>query len=100
MLFETTNFTETPQILYNSHYVGIPMAVDVSSGPVKAGSPIAIDGTVQNTADAIGVLLFDVDEKDPNGTVVILGFIREDKLPSPIDNAAKAAMPMIKFLTI
>ena len=42
----------------------------VSGGVVKAGSPISADGVVANTAEAIGILYTDVNEDNPNGTII------------------------------
>lgn len=41
-----------------------------SEGVVKAGSPIAADGTIANSASAVGVLLNDVYAENPNGSLV------------------------------
>lgn len=42
-----------------------------TDGICKAGNPIASDGTVDNTgANVIGILLNDVSNENPNGTVV------------------------------
>ena len=37
---------------------------------VKAGSPLDADGAIANTADAKGILLNDVFEDNPNGTIL------------------------------
>lgn len=82
MKFKTTAITQPKEILYNDHYVAIPydcsnIATD-ADGVIKAGTIIPA-----NDATAIGVLLSDVVKaENPNGTVVIHGFIKTDKLPA------------------
>lgn len=99
MKFKSESITSDPEILYNDHYAAIPMAVEVpAGGSVPSGTPIGKDGTVQNTADAVGILLYTVNEDDPNGAVVIHGFINEAKLPVTVTDAAKTAMKQIQFL--
>lgn len=84
------------EILYNDHYVAIPYdcsAIEANAdGIVPAGTLIPA-----NDETAIGVLLSDVDKaKNPNGTIVIHGFIKSAKLPvAPADTVA---IPMIKFM--
>lgn len=81
MKFTNINITNTKEILYNDHYVAVPYDCSKltagSDGIIKAGTIIPA-----NDDTAIGVLLHDVKKTDdPNGTVVIHGFIRADKLP-------------------
>ena len=96
MKFTETTFVNTKEILYNDHYVAIPYDCSAltgdSDGIVKAGTIVPA-----NDATAIGVLLSDVDKNDdPNGTVVIHGFIAKSKLPvAPADTVS---IPMIKFM--
>lgn len=98
MKFSTTEVTATKEILANDHYVAIP--VDLSKqtpdegGIIKAGTIIP-----SNDDKAIGVLLYDVDKNEnPNGAVVIHGFINKDKLPTAPDAAAETALKGITFL--
>lgn len=68
------------EILYNSAYVGRAVTLDAAAftnGVCKAGTPIGADGTIKNTADAIGILLWDVPANRPQGTVVIGGYIKK-----------------------
>ena len=105
MKYEKNTVNGTYNILYNDHYVAKPIVVDVSGGSVLAGTPLAEDGTVATTTDgtsnAVGILLHDVTEDDPNGALVIHGFIDTSKAQThsgvTIDDATKAALPMIKF---
>lgn len=96
MKFKTNAITRTKEILANDHYVGIPynceaLAAD-ENGIVPAGTIVPA-----NDATAIGVLLYDVAKDDnPNGTIVIHGFIKKSKLPAaPADTVQ---IPMVMFM--
>lgn len=78
---------------------------------VKAGTPLAGNLDERTTAfteatgaDAVGVLLHDVDVTvgDNNGTVVLFGFVNTNRLDdttkAKITSAVKTALPMIKFV--
>jgi hypothetical protein len=41
-----------------------------TDGVVKAGSPLDANGEIANTGDAKGILLNDVFEENPNGTIL------------------------------
>lgn len=93
-----TNRAVTPsvEILHNDHYVAIPYDCSAVTANDKGIIPA---GTIvpANDATAIGVLLSDVVKDDnPNGTVVIHGFIKKSKLPA--QPASNVAIPMIKFM--
>lgn len=96
MKFKNTDIANTSEILANDHYVAIPY--DCSS--ISAGSDGIIPaGTIvpANDATAIGVLLWDVKKDgNPNGTIVIHGFVKKSKLPKA--PAETVAIPMIKFM--
>ena len=92
------------EILYNSEYVGRAVTLDdnaFAAGVCKAGNPIGIDGTVANSAEAIGVLLHDVHEDRPQATVVIGGYINTAAAQKhsgvTIADAAKTAMKNVVF---
>ena len=96
MKFKTTAITRTKEILANDHYVGIPYNCDAltadENGIVPAGTIVPA-----NDASAIGVLLYDVAKNDnPNGTIVIHGFIKKSKLPAAPADSVK--LPMIMFM--
>lgn len=96
MKFATRAVTRTSEILHNDHYVGIPFDCSAiaanADGIIPAGTIIPA-----NDATAIGVLLSDVVKADnPNGTVVIHGFIKKSKLPA--QPASGVSIPMIKFM--
>ena len=98
MKFTQTNVASDKIILANDHFVGMPY--DCSSiladenGIIKAGTIIpANDGT------AVGVLLTDVvKDHNPNGTIVIHGFVDKSKLPVAPESTAETALKMITFI--
>ena len=73
MLVKNTNVTTTPEILkrkLGAEYL-VPVTItDFTDGVCKAGSPIGADGAVANSADAVGILLYDVYEQNPNGSLI------------------------------
>ena len=91
MKFKNTSVTQPTEILFNDHYVAIPydcssLTAD-SNGVVKAGTIVPA-----NDATAIGVLLHDVKkDENPNGTVVIHGFIKKSALPAAPASTVKIA---------
>ena len=96
MKFTKTAVARPVEILHNDHYVGIPYdcsAIEANDeGIIPAGTIIPA-----NDATAIGVLLSDVVKADnPNGTVVIHGFIKKSKLPA--EPAASVAIPQVQFM--
>lgn len=96
MKYTTRTVTPNVEILANDHYVAMPYdcsAIEANEkGVIPAGTIVP-----KNDATAIGVLLSDVVKADnPNGTVVIHGFIKKSKLPA--QPASTVAIPMIKFM--
>lgn len=95
MKYKNTAVTRPNEILYNDHYVAIPYdcsAVTATNGVIPAGTIVP-----KNDATAIGVLLSDVVlAENPNGTIVIHGFIKKGKLPAA--PASTVALPLIKFM--
>jgi hypothetical protein len=89
-------YTQSKEILANDHYVAIPYdctsLTPNAEGIVPAGTIVPA-----NDATAIGVLLWDVEVgANPNGTVVVHGFIEKTKLPTaPADTVN---LPMIMFM--
>jgi len=110
MNFSQTSITSPLEILANDHYVGIPATLDFtavvadSEGNkiVKAGTPINAAGVVDNLTAPVGILLFDVYSGNPNGTLVIHGFIDTAKAQTQsgvtLIAATKTALGLIKFL--
>lgn len=92
MKFTSKNVAQGVNILANDHYVAIPydcteLTALATDGVIKAGTIIPA-----NNATAKGVLLNDVVlAENPNGTIVIHGFIKKSKLPAaPADTVALA----------
>ena len=105
MLVKNTSVQTTPEILkrkLGAEYL-VPITItDFDNGVCKAGSPIGADGTVQNGADAVGILLYDVYEQNPNGSLVkAFAVINTANAKAntglTIDDAVKTALPMVIF---
>ena len=100
---------EMTEILKYDHKVTKPITLDFSDvvagsdgkKVVKAGSPISSAGVVANTSSAIGILWTDVEESNPNGTLIIHGFINTANAQSnsglTIHADVKTALKMIAF---
>ena len=94
------------EILYKSDYEGEAVTLDTAAFPdgvCKAGTPMTRDGQKATGAeDVFGILLSDVYEDRPQGTVVYMGTINESIANThsgvTIDTAMKAAMPRITFM--
>ena len=110
MLFEQTQHTGDVQILKRKPFEGIAMTLDFSavadttdSGKkvVKAGTPIGATGVVDNTATVVGILLHDVVEERPQGTLLKKAYINtavaEAHSGVEIAEAVKTALPMVVF---
>lgn len=110
MLFEQTAYTGDVQILKRKPFEGIAMTLDFSnvedtngSGKkvVKAGTPIGATGVVDNTATVVGILLHDVVEDRPQGTLLKKAYINTDVAEAhsgvTYDAAVKTALPMVVF---
>lgn len=73
MLVKNTNVNSTPEILKRKlgGELFVPITItDFTDGVCKAGSPISEAGAVANDATAVGILLYDVYEENPNGSLV------------------------------
>ena len=71
-------------------------------GVCKAGSPIGADGRIANTSSAIGILLYDVYEENPNGSLVkafaVINELNANKNADlTIADAVKTALPNLVF---
>ena len=105
MLVKNTNVQTTPEILkrkLGAEYL-VPVTITAfDKGVCKAGSPIGADGTVQNGASAVGILLYNVYEQNPNGSLVKAFAVintanAEANTGLTIDSAVKTALPMVIF---
>lgn len=96
------------EILWNADFVGRALTLDTTAfteGICKAGTPIAADGkkaaTSSGSSNAIGILLEDVYEERPQGTVVYDGTINLSVAQThsgvTYDDATKTALPKVTF---
>ena len=110
MQFEQTKYVGDVQILKRKPFEGIPMTLDftlveskLANGKkvVKAGTPIGAAGVVDNTATVVGILLHDVTEDRPQGTLLKKAYIKTEVAKEhsgvTIEQAVKTALPMIVF---
>lgn len=86
---------------------GIPLAIDFAAVTdevggvkiVKAGTPISMAGVAANGADAAGILISDVFETRPVGTILKKAYINKQRAQDhsgvTIDAAVLTALPMI-----
>lgn len=110
MLFEQTEYVADVQILKRKPFEGIAITLDFSSVSdttnsgkkiVKAGTPIGVSGVADNTATVVGILLHDVVEDRPQGTVLKKAYINtavaEQHSGITYDDSVKTALPMVVF---
>ena len=92
MKFTEKSIGQGKMILANDHYVAIPY--DCSALTALAVDGVIPEGTIvpANDATAIGVLLNPVTlAENPNGAVVVHGFIKKSKLPAQPASTVKVA---------
>lgn len=83
----------------------VPITLDSTAftdGVCKAGNPIAKDGKVDNTTSPIGILLYDVYEENPNGTIIkAFAVVNEANANAnasiTLAEEVKTALPLIVF---
>ena len=110
MQFEKTEYLGDALILKRKPFEGIAMTLDftsvtetLSNGKkvVKAGTPIGATGVVDNSATVAGILLHDVTEDRPQGTILKKAYINtvvaENHSGVTYDSAVKTALPMVDF---
>lgn len=111
MQYEAKAYGGDVIILKRPPFEGVPITLDFTSVTdvdaatgrkvVKAGTPISAAGVAANTSSAIGILLYDVLENRPQGTILKKAYIDEAVAKThsgvTIDDAVKAALPMIVF---
>ena len=110
MQYEQTEYVGDVQILKRKPFEAIPMTLDFSSvgtklangkKVVKAGTPIGSTGVLDNTGTVVGILLHDVTEDRPQGTLLKKAYINTAVAKAhsgvTIEAAVKAALPMIVF---
>lgn len=109
MQFESKTVGANVVILKRPPFEGVAITLDFSDvvagddgkKVVKAGSPISAAGVVANTSSAIGILLYDVVEDNPQATILKKAYIDTAKAQTncglTYDAAVKAALPMVVF---
>lgn len=109
MQFEQTSYLGDVQILKRIPFEGVPMTLDFTSVSdtlngkkvVKAGTPIGETGVVDNTAAVVGILLHDVSEERPQGTLLKKAYINtavaEAHAGVTYSEDVKTALPMVVF---
>ena len=103
MKFAKTAYAGTIEILASNDYQAIPVKV-AGSSLVKAGTPLTAAGESTTGANAIGILLYDVDPNaNPNGAAVVQGIIDATKAQAHCSvsyvDALYSALPGIVFRT-
>ena len=110
MIFEQKVYAGDVQILKRKPFEAIPMTLDFTSVSdvdafgnkiVKAGTPIGATGVADNTATVVGILLHDVVEARPQGTLLKKAYINtavaEAHSGITYDADVKKALPMVVF---
>ena len=109
MQFEKIDYQGDVQILKRKPFEAVAMALDFSEVDtivngkkvVKAGTPIGKNGTADNTAAVVGILLHDVTEDDPNGALLKKAYINtavaQKHCGVTYAAAVKTALPMVVF---
>lgn len=102
MKFTTKGVVQGVNILANDHYVAIPY--DCSKLTALAHDGVIKEGTIipSNDDKAIGVLLNPVVlAENPNGTIVIHGFIEKAKLPeAPTEDTTSDSTTTVGAVTV
>ncbi len=109
MQYESTTFGAKVEILNRDGFEGVPVTLDFSAvvttengrKVVKAGTPIGANGVSDNTEAAKGILLWDVYEDRPIGTILKKAYINTARAQAhsgvTISTETKAALPMVVF---
>ncbi len=110
MQYEQTEYVGDVQILKRKPFEAIPMTLNFTSVEtkltngkkvVKAGTPIGSTGVADNTGTVVGILLHDVTEDRPQGTLLKKAYIDTAVAQAhsgvEIAAAVKTALPMIVF---
>lgn len=106
MKYTNTSVGGGVEILASKDFQSIPVNVATpgSGTVVKAGTPITAAGESTTGANAIGVLLYDVDTaENPNGAAVVQGIVNADVAQEhsgvSYADALYSALPGIVFRT-
>lgn len=116
MLFKSVDVGGQVEILNRSPFEGVPMTIDFTSVSttdtdsgekvVRAGMPIDGSGKPQNATPwtgAVGILLHDVYESRPQGTILKKAYINKTAAQAnasvTYDTTLEGLFPMIVFET-
>lgn len=116
MLFESVDVGGQVEILNRSPFEGVPMTIDFTSVSttdpdsgekvVRAGMPISAAGAEVKTTPwtgAVGILLHDVYESRPQGTILKKAYINKTAAQAnasvTYDATLEGMLPMIVFET-
>lgn len=106
MNYTETNVAGGVEILAADKYLAIPIkvATPANGTVVKAGTPLTAAGASTTGANAVGILLYDVDTaKNPNAAAVTHGYIDSVKAQAhsgvTYASALYSALPGIVFRT-
>ena len=116
MLFESVDIGGQVEILNRSPFEGVPMTIDFTSVSttdpdngekvVRAGMPISAAGAEVKTTPwtgAVGILLHDVYESRPQGTILKKAYINKTAAQAnasvTYDSTLEGMLPMIVFET-
>ena len=116
MLFESVDIGGQVEILNRSPFEGVPMTIDFTSVSttdpdsgekvVRAGMPISAAGAEVKTTPwtgAVGILLHDVYESRPQGTILKKAYINKTAAQAnasvTYDATLEGMFPMIVFET-
>lgn len=116
MLFESVDIGGQVEILNRSPFEGVPMTIDFTSVSttdpdsgekvVRAGMPISAAGAEVKTTPwtgAVGILLHDVYESRPQGTILKKAYINKTAAQAnasvTYDATLEGMLPMIVFET-
>lgn len=116
MLFESVDIGGQVEILNRTPFEGVPMTIDFTSVTttdddtgekvVRAGMPISATGTEVKTTPwtgAVGILLHDVYESRPQGTILKKAYINKTAAQAnasiTYDATLEGMFPMIVFET-
>lgn len=110
MQYKQISYTGDVEILKRKDFEGIPITLDFASVTtetdsgkkiVKAGTPIGTSGTADNTATVVGILLHDVVETRPQGTLLKKAYINskvaQEHSGVTYADAMMSALPMVVF---
>ena len=103
MKYSKTSYGGTVEILASKDFQAIPVKV-AGSDTLKAGTPVTAAGASTTGANAIGILLYDVDPtSNPNGAAVVQGIIDAAKAQAhsgvSYASALYSALPGVVFRT-